>query len=421
MDVKDFRKFVLDSPIKDKLRSLKVVLNYHHLNSSISLEGIESIYKFIYNQVLGWNEIENLPQYFKQSKLHFENLKSQVIQLSDYFIENNLNQFNRNWNLFLSNLRNEKASNNYFIFLYDSPETDFILKTNQQNPKYTQGIVDFIIGSNININNNRDYFIGVLYGYEFKNQANSEILSRRTSEKASLAQIRTKYNDYIVEAEQQLNSNLSDAKENLTNHFETVNKLKEEKNKNFDVWFSGVQKGFDEFFKNSTKSIKDNEDLYKEKLRLEAPAKYWNDRASKLKLEGNKYLNWLIGVSVIAAILLFTLLMSLGTDYFESAFNDKIKGIKWSIILVTIVSLLAFTIKILSKMTFSSFHLSRDAEEREQLTHFYLALKKDTKIEPEERQLILQSLFSRADTGLLKEDSSPTMPTSIIEKFGTGK
>ena len=68
-------------------------------------------------------------------------------------------------------------------------------------------------------------------------------------------------------------------------------------------------------------------------------------------------------------------------------------------------------------MTFSSFHLSRDAEEREQLTHFYLALKKDTEINEQERQLILQSLFSRADTGLLKDDSSPTMPTSIIEKF----
>ncbi|NJK98518.1 MAG: hypothetical protein HC905_29605 [Bacteroidales bacterium] len=28
----------------------------------------------------------------------------------------------------------------------------------------------------------------------------------------------------------------------------------------------------------------------------------------------------------------------------------------------------------------------------------------------EDRQLIMQSLFSRVDTGLLKEDSSPTMP-----------
>jgi hypothetical protein len=79
------------------------------------------------------------------------------------------------------------------------------------------------------------------------------------------------------------------------------------------------------------------------------------------------------------------------------------------------------THQLLAKLTFSSFHLSRDAEEREQLTHFYLALKKDTAIEPEERQLILQSLFSRADTGLLKDDSSPTMPTSIIEKFSSAR
>ena len=30
--------------------------------------------------------------------------------------------------------------------------------------------------------------------------------------------------------------------------------------------------------------------------------------------------------------------------------------------------------------------------------------------------LIIQSLFSRADTGLLKEDSSPTMPNDVISK-----
>jgi hypothetical protein len=96
-------------------------------------------------------------------------------------------------------------------------------------------------------------------------------------------------------------------------------------------------------------------------------------------------------------------------------------GIKWSLILITIVSIVAFVIRLLAKLYMSSLHLARDSEEREQLTHFYLALKKDTEIKEEERQLILQSLFSRADTGLLKEDSSPTMPThSVFEKF-TGK
>jgi len=78
---------------------------------------------------------------------------------------------------------------------------------------------------------------------------------------------------------------------------------------------------------------------------------------------------------------------------------------------------LAYGIRVLARITFSSFHLARDAEEREQLTHIYLALKKDTTIDQEERKLIMQSIFSRADTGLLKEDSSPTMPGNIMSNI----
>lgn len=421
MDIKDFRKLVNDSPIKDKLNNLKTVLNYPHLESKLELAGIQSIYKFIHDQVIGWNHIENIPEYLAHSKRHFETLKARIIGLTEYFIENNVSQFDYTWNQLISEIQNPRFQNEYYVFLIDSPETDFLLKVNTKNINHTQGAIDFITSVTINFNKGIYYFTGVLFAYEFKNQKESEILQRRNNEKISLGQIREKYNNYIVEAEQQLNGNLSDAKENLTSHFETVDALKQEKNKNFEDWFKSTEEGFDDFYSKAQESIKVNEDLYREKLRLEAPAKYWKDRAILLKSEGDKYLNWLIKTSVIAAILLFILLLTLGTDFYETAFNDRIKGIKWSIILITIVSLLAFTIKILSKMTFSSFHLSRDAEEREQLTHFYLALKKDTAIEPEERQLILQSLFSRADTGLLKDDSSPTMPTSIIEKFSGGR
>lgn len=417
MDIKDYRKLVNDSPIKDKLNSLNLVLNYPHLDSKIELKGIQSIYKFIYDQVIGWNHIEGISEYLAHSKIHFESLKSRLIGISDYFKESSQNQFDANWAQFIQIISNPKTQNRYFSFLNDSPETDFLIKTNTKNPNYSQGAIDYITNSPINFNSGTEYFTGVLFAYEFKNQTESELLHRRNNEKISLGQIREKYNNYIVEAEQQLNGYLVDAKENLTDHFETVNKLKEEKNKTFEDWFKNTGEEFDNFYTTAQDSVRINEELYREKLRLEAPADYWKKRAIQLKTEGDKYLNWLIKISVTAAILLFVLLMSLGTEYFEVAFNDKIKGIKWSIILVTIVSLLAFSIKILSKLTFSSYHLSRDAEEREQLTHFYLALKKDTAIEPEERQLILQSLFSRADTGLLKDDSSPTMPTSIIEKF----
>lgn len=418
MDIKDFRKLVEACVFKNELNSFQITIDYPYLHSEFELKGIQSVYKFVYDQVIGWNSMENIPPDFLISKVHFENLKSSLVAIASYTEAKLKFNFNNDITDLKNRLIKTKLNAIDFTFIYDAPETDFLISIHKNSKNYFKGAYDFITDTKIKQFNDSYYFTGLLLAYEFRQQGNSEILSRKNKENSSLSQLRKKYNDYIVEAEQQLNSNLSDAKENLINHFETVDKLKEEKNNGFEHWFDGIQNGFDKFFKTATKSITTNEDLYREKLRLEAPAKYWKDRATLLKKEGKNYLNWLIGISIIAATLLFTLLLLLGNDYFDAAFNDKIKGIKWSIILITIVSLLAFTIKILSKMTFSSFHLSRDAEEREQLTHFYLALKKDTTIDPQERQLILQSLFSRADTGLLKEDSSPTMPTSnLFEKI----
>ena len=76
-------------------------------------------------------------------------------------------------------------------------------------------------------------------------------------------------------------------------------------------------------------------------------------------------------------------------------------------------------IRTFTKLSFSAYHLVRDAEERKQLVYVYLALKQDNAIKDEERILILQSIFSRADSGLLKEDSSPTMPGSsnVVDKL----
>lgn len=417
MELKDFRKFILDSPIKDKLRSLKITLNYPHLNSTIELEGIESIYKFTLSQVKGWNKLENLPEYLKYSKTFFETFKSSIIRLADYINENTQQQFDNQWYNIITNYINERDQNGYYIFLYDSPETDLLININNKNQNFTQGAIDYFTNSNINVNNDREYFTGILLGYEFKNQTDSVINQRRNNEKISLAKIRDRYNEYIVEAEQHLNGYLSNSKENLTTHFETIEKLKEEKDKNFEDWFNGVQTGFDIFFTNANDNIKSNEDLYREKLRLEAPAEYWKKRSEVLKNDGQKFLIWLVILIVFAANGLFILLFQIPDGILLKVFDDKVTAIKWSIILVTMVSLLAYGIKILARLTFSSYHLSRDAEEREQLTHFYLALKQDTSVADNDRQLILQSLFSRADSGLLKEDSSPTMPTSIIEKF----
>lgn len=78
---------------------------------------------------------------------------------------------------------------------------------------------------------------------------------------------------------------------------------------------------------------------------------------------------------------------------------------------------MAFAIRAVTKVMFSSFHLARDCEERHTLTYFYLSLLKDSKVDTEDKKLIMQALFSRAETGLLKDDGAPTMPNDFIGKF----
>ena len=77
---------------------------------------------------------------------------------------------------------------------------------------------------------------------------------------------------------------------------------------------------------------------------------------------------------------------------------------------------MAYCIRVISKVMFSAFHLSRGCQERHTLTYFYLSLLNESEINADERQLIMQALFSRADTGLLKDDGSPAMPNDFVGK-----
>ena len=307
MDIKSFRKFVLESPIKEKLENIEVVLNYSYINSSVNLKGIQNIYKFILDQVKGWNSKEDLPSYFLESKKHFENLKASLVGLTEFFDSEKNHQFDNQWNFFHAELIRPRLnySNRNYIFLYDSPEVDFLINIVKRKPNQFQGAIEYFTQPNINISNNRDYFSGALAAYEFKSQEDSEILQRRHNEKISLSNIRTKYNEHIVEAEQQLNGFLSDAKENLTNHFKTVDDLKEESNKIFKEWFNQESFNFEKFQNEANEKVFDLEDLYRQRLKLQAPAQYWKSRATNLKKESNKYLNWLVAISVLSAILIY--------------------------------------------------------------------------------------------------------------------
>ena len=86
---------------------------------------------------------------------------------------------------------------------------------------------------------------------------------------------------------------------------------------------------------------------------------------------------------------------------------------KITIIITLIISIAIYLIRLFIKLSISAYHLSRDAKERYQLTYVFLSLLKERGVSESERHIVLQSLFSRADTGLLKGDHSPTIPDGI--------
>lgn len=155
------------------------------------------------------------------------------------------------------------------------------------------------------------------------------------------------------------------------------------------------------------------ESLYREKLKLEEPAIYWDKLYNDYRRKGTW---WLVASGALALLIvggLITFLL-LATDIFSDEYHwfDNFKN---SAIITVVASVAIYMLRLTVKMATSSYHLSRDAKERNNLAYFYLALIEKGAVSDKERALILNALFSRSDTGLLKGEAAPSMPTNVSD------
>ncbi len=185
-------------------------------------------------------------------------------------------------------------------------------------------------------------------------------------------------------------------------------------------WLLIRKNNFNSLLDSSKIEIENLQIQYSELLKLEEPVKYWKDRAVELNKKGNKMM-WILGAITFSAVALtYFLLWFTPEGMLESIFKgDTTAAIRWSIIFALFISFIAFLFRAIMKFMFSTYHLARDAEEREKLTYLYISLLTKGEFSEEEKKIVFQSLFSRSDTGLLKDDSAPTMPgvSAVIEKF----
>ena len=223
-----------------------------------------------------------------------------------------------------------------------------------------------------------------------------------TAEK-TLEGIKQKYHNSLTELDSAYNDKVADIDKAFT----------DEKNK-IETWSQKTQSDLEEYLKLKQAKLVELENLYNEKLRLEGPAKYWEVYSEECRQKGAKWRNWTIFTTGIIVIYLTLVLFALPYSllWHKDITPQSVTSI---VIFALITSLLVYLNRLFVKLSLSSYHLSRDAKERHELIFLFLSLLNEKAITPDDRNVILQSLFSRAETGLLKGDSSPEMPEGVIK------
>jgi Family of unknown function (DUF6161) len=406
MTREELQKSVSESPEYEWLQSRKIDFVYRLVNREIHLIGIPAIFDFVSREIEVFNGYSVLPGELEICRRLFLNVQSGI---EGMIMRNEFGE--GNWN----NLISQIDPNRNIIFLAESEETEFLVRLREANEPYARGAYEYFIG-NTNNATQKEYLVGYLLAYDFTKQRIFNKLDKKIS-LANAVQIKTnELSEALSNSYTLLTEHLVTSSEKVRQASDEIDLLKNSKDKAISDWFESVKNHIQSFNESNDTRMIELESLYKDKLKLEAPAKYWSDRAERLRQDGRTWLNWLIG-SIIIVVLVLSLVLYLTADgTLAHIFDNTGTAIKWSIILITLISFLAFGVRVFSKLAFSSFHLVRDAEEREQLTYVYLALKNEKGIDDTERHLIMQSLFSRADSGLLKDEAPPTMP-GLVDKL----
>ena len=267
----------------------------------------------------------------------------------------------------------------------------------------------------------KNSFDGLLLAFHFSN-ANA-FSAKIAAAETYFKQLAESYQAVKDDLEQKADKLMADMASWQKTFSKDANTWKEAFEKETQKWRDGLQNAFDEgiqsnnqqfttFCEENRKKFDELEKTFGEKLRLEGPAKYWDTFADNYEKRGRKWRNWALGTAGVFVLFALGFLAASPSWFLAPEFT--VGSIRGTLMVALALSVLIYFIRWFVKLSTSAYHLSRDARERYQLTHVFLAMIKEGVTQAEDREIILQALFSRADTGLLRTDGAPTMPTGPI-------
>ncbi|MFX4245478.1 DUF6161 domain-containing protein [Aliarcobacter butzleri] len=378
-----------------------------------SFDNIEALKKFIENEKEFWNQEKSKLNNDRNLSSYF-NIVTTLTQILSKLssIENIEDEQQKRQGL--AELQSEYFRNLHSNFIWSGqPFVNNWLEAYKVSIDTGNAFIDAIIKNQTQNNQNFKSMQGYILAYEYQMQGKSELTKRQISEEKSFEALR----DRLDKKTNELITHVDEFEKNIDDwQSKTIDYIEKAKRVNTKLLHRTQKKRNQEFndYMASTKSkIEELENTYQEKLRLEKPAAYWNTKASEYKTQGNKWakiLAWTLGIGFLVFGTFFIMWIK------SIEIGLTLNSMQGAVIFATVIAIYAYLVRVITKMVFSSFHLQRDAEEREQLTHVYLALSNENgAIDEDSRKIVLQALFSRADSGLLHKDSSPTMPGMITD------
>lgn len=384
---------VLGQELDGYFKKNKIKITLFPDNTSKSFKTFSSFKDYIGEEIIFWSNYNQGE--FVAIKNHFDKIKSNLSNIQSNS-ENVTHQLQ---------IAVDAASINAYPAIYSKTKAAKVLiELYEKNKTQATAALSYIKGEGIRLNRmdpsiKYDTLKGILDIHLF---TLPNILDDKLDKTTVLLEkLYNKYNDLLTNLEEEFSKRNQKASDD----------------------YNKCQGGIAEFIRNKkeeneifTKKHEDKleaiEKFYHEKLRLESSASYWEKYSIDCKKDAKRLKWWAIVLTAVVVGYLTLILFNLpGTGLISEPFS--IISIKAIIIFTLITSLLVYLIRLFIKLSLSSYHLSRDAKERHELTYLFLSLLNEDAIKPEDRNVILQALFSRADTGLLKGDSSPSMPEGV--------
>jgi hypothetical protein len=412
--------------MKERKIKIKISDSASHISEFTSLR---SLHDFLQNERDFWRrQKRRVETNVSHPHLEFsENINSILVALVNFrehidaWSDDQLNQqINQLWQGHLP------YSSNYWLWSGHPFIEQFVQFFSEHGEQTAVAFLDYVVRKNTDNVRSIDHFRGYLYGYEYLTQESS-LPKRRVGEKVSLGQLRNQFSeakDQLFGEVEDLKSGIEEWSNNQRKNIERRYRAQRRLNTRLHKiqGLEGENKlakqnlDFDEKLRVWSETVTLLENTYREKLRLEEPAKYWKRSAKKYGLQGGLWFLCIVALVIVGAInfqeIFITWLQGKEIDI-------KLNSVQGIVLFGSIAAIYAYLLKVLSRLTFSSFHLMRDAEEREQLTYLYLSLKNQSAVDDSSRDIVLQALFSRTETGLLAQENGPTMPGMELIRTAT--